>query len=176
MADLQTLARPYAVAAFRHAQGAAALDAWDTALERLGAAARTDAAQVVIKAPQVPADTAAGVLAGVVSEAPDGLQAFLRLLAEYDRLALLPAIAAQFARLRRDAENRLDATVRTAMPVDAAAAQSLQAALARQLGREVSLQFEDDPELIGGVVIESGDIVIDASLRGDLERLAQQLH
>lgn len=176
MADVQTLARPYAVAVFRHAQGADAVAAWADCLSRLAAAVATPEMSVVISAPQVSAEDAAAVLEQAAGEAAPGLPAFLRLLAEYDRLALLPAIASAYTRLQREAENRLDAVVRTALPLDEAQAKGLEAGLASRLGRSVSLQFEDDAELIGGVVIESGDIVIDASLRGDLTRLAQQLH
>lgn len=176
MADVQTLARPYAVAAFKHAQSANKVGIWAQALERLAGAVDSEPMQVVIRAPQVSSEQAAAVLAATLDGEQAELTTFLRLLAEYDRLGLLPAISQLFAQQQAAADNRLDAVVRTAFSLTDDQAKALQDGLAKRLERSVELEFREDTDLIGGVLIESGDIVIDASIRGDLDRLAQQLH
>lgn len=176
MADVQTLARPYAVAAFKHAQAANQVAAWAEALERLAGVVTSEPMQVVIRSPQVSGEQAVAVLAAALDAEQAEVTTFLRLLAEYDRLALLPAISQLFAQQQAAADNRLEAVVRTAFSISDEQAKALQDGLAKRLARSVELEFQEDADLIGGVLIESGDLVIDASIRGDLDRLAQQLH
>lgn len=176
MADVQTLARPYAVAAFKHAQASGKVAEWGQALEKLAEVVSSDVMQVVIRSPQVSGEQAAAALAATVEGQSADVGTFIKLLAEYDRLALLPAISQSFAEQSAAADNRLEAVVRTAFALSDDQAKALQDGLAKRLERTVELEFEEDTSLIGGVFIESGDIVIDASIRGDLDRLAQQLH
>ncbi len=174
MADLQTLARPYARAAFAHAQSES-VEQWSEALGRLAQALDNDSVRAVISTPQVHSDQLVELFAGIAGTESANVRNFLSLLAEYRRLPLLPQIATQFADLRAASEQRLDATVIAAMPVDDAQGAKLQAALEKKLNRKVTLSFEDDPSLIGGVVIKSGDMVIDGSVSGELALLANQL-
>lgn len=174
MADLQTLARPYARAAFAHAQADAA-ELWTEALGRLAQSLDDAVVRELISAPQVSDEQLVELFAGIAGAEDTNLRNFLSLLAEYRRLPLLPQIAEQFAELRAAADQRLDATVIAAMPVDDAQGAKLQAALEKKLSRKVSLSFEEDSSLIGGVVIKSGDMVIDGSVSGELALLANQL-
>ena len=100
---------------------------------------------------------------------------FIRLLAENRRLGLLPEIAQGFEQLRADAERTIEATVRSASPLGDQERAALAQALKKRLDREVTLKCETDPRLIGGAVIRAGDLVIDGSVRGKLERLGLAL-
>ncbi len=174
MADLQTLARPYARAAFAHAQSES-VEQWSEALGRLAQALEDDSVRAVISTPQVRIEQLVELFGAVSGVENANVRNFLSLLAEYRRLPLLPQIAEQFAELRAASEQRLDATVVAAMPVDDAQGAALQAALEKKLNRKVTLSFQEDPSLIGGVVIKSGDMVIDGSVSGELALLAHQL-
>jgi len=100
---------------------------------------------------------------------------FLKLLLEYDRIAVLPEISAHFDALKADVENTVDVLVTSAAPLSAAQQQSIASALKRRLGREVKLDTKIDENLIGGAVIRAGDVVIDGSLRSRLEALSNVL-
>lgn len=100
---------------------------------------------------------------------------FVRLLVDYRRLSLLPEIRELYETMRAEAEGRLEVDVRTAFPLDARQREMLVAALKRRFGREVNLAETVDPDLIGGVEIRAGDLVIDGSVRGRLAALAAQL-
>jgi F-type H+-transporting ATPase subunit delta len=118
------------------------------------------------------------VLASIADAAifatPEGKN-LLKLLAENDRLAALPEIAAQFDELKAEQENRVAVTLVSASHVDAAQAEKISSALSRKLGRTVDLTLELDPSLIGGAVIRAKDMVIDDSLQTRLRRLASTL-
>jgi len=100
---------------------------------------------------------------------------FLALLADNRRLALLPEIAGLYEQLRNEAERVVKATVTSATALPASELDALRAALVRRFGREVELETAVDPGLIGGAVIDAGDVVIDGSLKGKLERLQSAL-
>ena len=96
---------------------------------------------------------------------------FLSVLAENKRLALLPDVAAQYELLRAEAERTVKARVRTAIALEPAQVEALRAALRRRLGREVELDNQVDASVLGGAVIDTGDVVIDGSVRGRLNKL-----
>jgi len=103
------------------------------------------------------------------------MQNFVRVLAENHRLLLLPEIAAHYEVLRSAVENTVDVEVVSAVPLDAAQADKLQRALSTRLKRQVRMQNSVDSTLLGGAVVRAGDLVIDGSLKGRLERLATNL-
>ena len=100
---------------------------------------------------------------------------FIRLLAENNRINLLPEIAALYRQYRAAAEGTIDAEVVSASEVNEAQLASISAALKRRLGKEVRLVSRTDPALIGGAVIRAGDLVIDGSVRGRLDKLSTAL-
>ena len=108
-----------------------------------------------------------------------GLSAEVRvtseLLVDEHRLAILPAVCDELARLVDAEAGRIAARVVTARPLDAAAQQEIRAALARRVGAEVVVDFAVDPELIGGVVARIGDVLLDGSIRTQLEQLGETL-
>ncbi len=170
MAELQTLARPYARAAFTVAREAKALADWGTVLERLAQAARDEKMASLIGHPAVPAQTLVDMLSEL-AKAGDGAVNLLRVLAENRRLGLLPAIAEEFAQLRNAYEQLCQVDIRSASELAEAQRDGFTAALKKRLGAEVSVQWTVDPELIGGAVVAAGDLVIDGSVQGELNRL-----
>ena len=119
-------------------------------------------------------------LAGLVTDVGGtnfngGMQNFVRVLAENHRLPLLPEIAAQYEQLRAAVENTVDVEVTSAVPLDAAQSENLERALNARLKRQVRMQNSVDPSLLGGAIVRAGDLVIDGSLKGRLERLATEL-
>ena len=107
--------------------------------------------------------------------ADEELKRFIGLLADNHRLVLLPEIAGLFEQLRAEAEQIVKARVSAASELRAAELESIRAGLKRRFGREVEIETAVDPSLIGGAVIDAGDVVIDGSLRGKLDRLQSAL-
>lgn len=180
MAELRTLARPYAEAVFELARGGDKLAEWSGALDTLAAIVANEDVDALIGNPGVDdRDLAEAIvsIAGKALTAPGGGQAenLVRLLAENGRLRLLPEIAAQYAGLRAAAENRVDVEVRAAGELGEKQRKALAEALEERLARQVSLSYTIDEDLIGGAVIRAGDLVIDGSVRAQLARLNREL-
>ena len=176
MADRATIARPYARAAFAHAQKADELASWS---KLLGAAA-LGAADVrvarLIGNPHVTGEELVDLLGGLSKQAAgEAGRNFLRALAENRRLALLPQIAEQYEKLRAETEGVVDVEVIAAREIAAPQEKRLQAALAKRLGREVRMHTRIDESLLGGALVRAGDLVIDGTLKGRLERLGSAL-
>ena len=176
MADRATIARPYARAAFAHAQATKDFANWSKLLGVAAAAAQDSRVASLIGNPHVTSDQLVDLLGGMSKQAAgEGGTNFLRALAENRRLALLPLIAEQFERLRADVEGLVDVRVIAAREIAAPQQKKLEAALAKRLGRDVRMHTEIDESLIGGAIVQAGDLVIDGSLKGRLERLETAL-
>ncbi len=176
MADRATIARPYARAAFAYAQGAKDVAAWSKLLGAAAIAAADSRVARLIGSPQVTGEELVDLLGGFSKQAAgEGGRNFLKVLAENRRLALLPEIAAQFEKLRADAEHVVDVEVIAAREIAAPQQKKLQAALAKRLGRDVRMHTQIDESLLGGAIVRAGDLVIDGSLKGRLERLGSAL-
>ncbi len=176
MADKTTIARPYAKAAFAEARADSMLDAWSAALHTAAAVAADPRVHSLLGDPHV---TTTQLSQLVLDIAGAGLgehgRSFVQALAEARRLDCLPEISALFDIYKDEAEGIADVTVTSAAPLDERQQQALTAALARRLKREVRLHCTIDPELLGGAVVRSGDLVIDGSVRGRLTRIANEL-
>ena len=176
MAERATIARPYAKAAFAYARDANALAQWS---EGLKAAARIVADPRVAPLTKSPAWSAADLVSLIIDVAEPkldaGMQNFVRVLVENHRLLLLPEIVAHYEVLRSAVGNTVDVEVVSAVPLDAAQADKLRAALSTRLKRKVRMQTSVDSTLLGGAVVRAGDLVIDGSLKGRLQRLATEL-
>ncbi len=176
MAEAATIARPYAKAAFEAARERNELAAWSDALGRAAGLAADARVLEALTSPKLSTDRFVAFFAGLGGAAIDARwQNFVRLLAANKRLALLPQIAAQFEALRADYENELDVQVTSAAPMSAAQAAKLGAALPSRLKRSVRIATAVDPTLLGGAVIRAGDLIIDGSLTGRLQKLATAL-
>jgi F-type H+-transporting ATPase subunit delta len=172
MAELTTLARPYAEAVFQLADGQGALGAWDDLLGRLSAAAANPDLKTVLGNPKLSSGQLVDVfLSACGGEAPAEAKNFLTLLAENDRLALLPEIRALYQQMKNEREGVLEARVYTAFALEDGQLESLIGHLQTRYERKVSPIVAIDKELIGGVRIFVGDEVIDASIRGKLENM-----
>lgn len=182
MADLGSVARPYARALFDIAQASGELEAWSSALVCAAAAVDQPEARAHLAQPGLSdADRAQYVgslcagIAGAEKLASDEGSSLLALLSENDRLQACPEISSQFDQLKIQAEQKIEVKITSATAVEPELAATLSAALQRNLGREVELTLEVDSELIGGAIIKAEDKVIDASVRSRLQRLAGQL-
>lgn len=176
MAETLTIARPYAQAAFQFASSHDALGEWSQMLEFLSAVAADPEMAAVIEDPRMTESKLAELFMGVgTGRLDEKAHNFIRLLAENRRLQLLPYIAAQYEGLRREAEKTVRAELITAYPVSEEQKAAFTAALKQRLGREIELECTTDKALLGGAVIRAGDLVIDGSVSGKLERLATAL-
>lgn len=173
MSQALTLARPYARAAFNAARGDGRVQAWSDALAFAARVAGDPQAQAVLKHPQLSADQAAQLLA--IDGADAAVARFFRMLADNRRLELLPEIAGLFEQLRAEDQRVVKARVTSATQLGDADLAAIRDGLRRRFGREVELETAVDPALIGGAVIDAGDVVIDGSVRGKLERLQSAL-
>lgn len=176
VADEATIARPYARAAFEHAHGAKQLAAWGEWLERASVALSDERVAVLVGNPHVKrADLVTLVLELADAVGNEPARNFVQLLADNGRLPLVPQIALQFATLRAEVENTVEVTVTSALPLTAEQGEKLTRALTQRLKRTVRLSATVDPSLIGGAIVRAGDFVVDGSLRGRVERLANTM-
>ncbi len=176
MADKSTIARPYAKAAFKEARDRGRLGPWSQALRTAAAVVSDSRVEALLGNPRVaPEELAALVIEIAGPELDEQGRNFVRTLADNRRLALLPEISVLFDELKGEAEGVVDVAVTSAAPLDDSERGKLASALERRLGRSVRLQCATDPALIGGAVLRAGDLVIDGSLRGRLERIAYVL-
>jgi len=172
MAEKATIARPYARAAFGFAQEHGRLPQWSVLLAAGAQVVSDSRVAPLLGSPHVSNDELVALLAEAAGEAADEHgRNYLKALAHNRRLGLLPEIAAQYETLRAAVEGVVDVELVAAMPVEAAQQQRLAQALQRRLGRDVRLHTRIDAALIGGAVVRAGDLVIDGSLKGRLERL-----
>ena len=176
MAERATVARPYAKAAFEYAHDAHALAAWSQALATASEIVADPRVAELTKNPSLTAADLAGLVIDVAGAKLDaGMQNFVRVLAENHRLLLLPEIAAHYEQFRSAVENTVDVEVTSAVPLNETQAQKLEQALSTRLKRQVRMKTAVDSTLLGGAVVRAGDLVIDGSLKGRLERLATEL-
>jgi len=176
MAELITVARPYAQAAFEFASAEQALKDWSEMLSLLAAIADDAAMHELINSPHLTETQLADLFIQVAGEnLNDNCANFVRVLASNGRLLLLPEIAALFEVDRRAAEGTVQAQLVTAFPASESQQAEVIASLRKRLGREVELSCSTDAELLGGAIIRAGDLVIDGSVRGKLQRLGTAL-
>ena len=176
MAEVATLARPYAEAVFELADKSNSLPEWAPVLANMARFAAQPEVRACIDNPNLGAKPLYTLF---VSLCGDDLSAearnFLRVLIANDRLALLPEIHAQFLELKNAREGLVQAEIRSAFPLNNAQVSSLVADLERRFKRRVHPRVTTDKELIGGLRIAVGDEVIDGSVRGRLEEMAAAL-
>jgi F-type H+-transporting ATPase subunit delta len=177
MAELSTLARPYARAAFEYAAQAGELQSWSDSLSTAGSVAQQSNVVDLLSSPSVTAQQQATALIEICGDALDEKgQNFLTVLSENHRLQLLPEISLQFDILKANREKSVDVELVAAHELDAEQQQKLSDALSAKLERKVNMQVSLDKNLLGGAVIRAGDLVIDGSIRGRLAKLAESLH
>ena len=176
MAELLTLARPYAKAAFAYASEQSATDTWSKVLELLSAAVQDEAFSAYLNRPELTPAEQVSILAKILGEDQTAaLSNFLTLLAENNRLALLPEIQAEYEQLKSQNNNTVDVVIESAFPLTSVQEQILAQALEKRFAAAVNVSVEVNPALIAGVVIRAGDQVIDDSALNKLEKMRTRL-
>jgi len=175
MAENVTIARPYAEAAFKQADGAGALGPWSEAIERMAIAAADPQMMNLISDPKLGEDKLAETFISVVGDLEDTQKNFVRVLVENERLQVLPEIRDLFVELKNEREGTLDADIVSAFELDDATLKTLTQTLEAKFKTKLNVSVSVDPELIGGVTVTVGDDVIDASVRGKLANMAAAL-
>lgn len=175
MAELSTIARPYAEALFAAAasdhSAAGALDQWLPLVAELAAIARHAEVAQVVYDPKLGAAQVYDLVRGMIkSPLPPAAQNFLRLVIDNGRLAALPEVARQFRAMKNAAEGRADCLIESALPLSDEQVKDLLWSLSRKFGLKLIPEVKVDPELIGGVRVSVGDHVLDDTVK---TRLAQ---
>lgn len=176
MAEKYTLARPYAQAVFNLAQAGEGLSVWSQRLSLLAEVVQHPDLSALLGNPRVTRAQLVEVITDACGETlGDAGSNLVRLLSENQRLEVVPEIAQEFERMRAEAERVIDVQVRSAVELSDERKAALGDALRRRLAREIKLHCEVDPTLVGGAVIRAGDLVIDGSVRAQLQQLAYAL-
>lgn len=170
MAELATIARPYAEALFKATSkdlnGAAV---W---VDALSAVAQNEQLQQFADSPKASTGQIFDLIAGVAKvDLPDAAKNFLRTVIENGRLNALPEMATQFRALKNAQSGSSDAIVHSAFPIDAAALADLGKTLEAQFKRKLNLSVVLQPELIGGIRVVVGDEVLDTSVKARLQQM-----
>jgi len=170
MAELATIARPYAEALFKASK--ADLGAVAVWLDELAEVGKNSQLQQFAGNPKSTDAQIFDLVSGVIKAAmPEQGKNFLRTVIENGRFAALPEIAAQFRTLKNAQSGFSDAVVYSAFPIDAAALSEVAASLEKRFGRKLNVTVELDAELIGGIRVVVGDEVLDTSVKARLEQM-----
>ncbi|MDP2015535.1 F0F1 ATP synthase subunit delta [Hydrogenophaga sp.] len=174
MAEIATIARPYAEALFQASgSGAAGAAAW---LDELASVAADEQLRQYADNPRTTPEQVFSLVTGVIKTSlPTMAQNFLRTVIDNGRLAALPEIADQFRALKNAQQGAFDAVVYSAFAIDSAALADLSGVLEKRFARKLNLQVELQPELIGGIRVVVGDEVLDTSIKARLEHMKTAL-
>ena len=176
MAEKSTIARPYAEAVFETAQASGQLKEWSALLQTISLITADTDMQGMIGNTSVNKEQLAQLIVDVaVDTMTEHGRNFVRLLTENRRLNVVAEITEQFETLKAEAEKTVEAEIVSAQEVSAAQQTLIADKLKARLGREVSLKCTVDESLMGGAIIKAGDMVIDGSVSGQLNKLSVEL-
>jgi len=176
MAELSTIARPYARAVFQLAREKDDYAGWSETLAFMAAVATDPQMQALIEGPRLTDEQKAEIFLAVVGDRLDDAgRNLVQLMAENHRLPTLPEVLRLYEEHRREAEGTLEVEVITARKLQTKDENAIAAALKKTLGRDVTITSDIDQSLIGGAIVRAGDVVIDGSLRGRMQKLATRL-
>jgi F-type H+-transporting ATPase subunit delta len=175
MSDLTTIARPYAKAAFDFAVEKDALDQWGQMLSFAAEVANNEQIKELVSG-SVSAEKLAEIFVAVCGEQVDEHgQNLIKVMAENGRLAAIPDVSEQFFALKQEHEKEIDVEVISATELSDEQLANISSKLEQRLERKVKLNCSVEEALLGGVIIRAGDLVIDDSARGRLNRLSDAL-
>jgi F-type H+-transporting ATPase subunit delta len=176
MAELTTIARPYAEAAFALAREGNALPVWSQMLRLASAVVADPRVATALDNPALDVGAKESLLLSICGDqlSPEG-RSFVRVLIEGDRIAVLPQIQTLFEALKDSADGVAKATIETAFPFQGDELAELTSALEKHFGKKIEATVVVNPELIGGARVTVGDTVIDASVQEQLRAMAAQL-
>jgi F-type H+-transporting ATPase subunit delta len=176
MAEISTIARPYAQAVFELAKEQGRLAQWSEMLQLVALVVTDDDLSGLIGNPRIDKARLMDLITGVCGDRlDDSATNLLRVLMENGRLNVMPYIAEQYEAYRAEEEKVIQAELISAFPVGEELQQQIATSLKKRLGRDVSLNCRTDESMIGGAIIRAGDLVIDGSVTGHLERFANAL-
>ncbi len=171
MSELTTVARPYAKAAFDYAVEQNAIENWQTMLVFAAEVSKNETIKQLIKS-TANKDEVVKIFIGVCEDQLDQCgQNLIKLMAENNRLNILPDVAALFSELKNEYEKTVEVTVTSAVELSEKQQDSLVQSLEKRLAKKVKLNCRVDEAVVGGLLIKAGDTVIDSTIRGKLERL-----
>ena len=177
MAELTTLARPYAKAAFEHARDAKDLDGWLKAITLAAEVSLEHQVEAMLFSPNYTDEQKADAFLEICGDKLcDAQKNFVRVMAENKRLGVLPEVHTLFELYKSNQEKTVDVDIQSAFEISKKLEQKLAETLTKKLDREVSLQTSIDESLLGGALIRAGDTVIDGSVRGRLAKLAEAMN
>ncbi|MFI0489379.1 MAG: F0F1 ATP synthase subunit delta [Yersinia sp. (in: enterobacteria)] len=171
MSEFVTVARPYAKAAFDFAVEHHAVDRWQDMLTFAAQVIRNEQIAELLSGAVAPETMSKTFIAVCGDQLDESAQNFIRVMADNRRLLVLPEVLQQFIKLRASLESTVDVDVSSASPLNDEQRAKIAAAMEKRLSRKVKLNCKIDKSVMAGVVIRAGDMVIDGSVRGRLERL-----
>ena len=175
MSELTTVARPYAKAAFDFAVEAKTVESWLAQLSFAAEVAKDETIKGFLSG-GASVEQAQTLFLNVCGEQVDSQgQNFLKVMAENERLLVLPQVLEQFSALKAEFEQEITVDVTSAVELNVAQTKTLSAALEKRLARKVKLNCIVDNSIVSGLIIQAGDMVIDGSIQGKLSRLATTL-
>lgn len=170
MAEIATIARPYAEALFNAA--ASDLDGTAVWLDELAAIAGNPQLQQFADSPKTTVAQVFDLISGIAKTAlPDRAKNFLRTVIENGRLTAMPEIAVQFRTLKNAQSGSSDAVVYSAFEIDVAALAAVAETLEKRFSKKLNVSVQLQPELIGGIRVVVGDEVLDTSIKARLEQM-----
>jgi F-type H+-transporting ATPase subunit delta len=176
MAELITVARPYAQAAFALASEHNALPVWSEMLRLASAVVSDPKVHATLDNPRLSVGDKEALFLSLCGDKLNAEgRSFVRVLVESDRIGLLPEIRQIFDTLKDGADGVARAHISTAFPLTDSELATLKGALEKRFGKRIEASVGVDPELIGGATIVVGDTVIDGSVRGELQAMATHL-
>jgi F-type H+-transporting ATPase subunit delta len=176
MAEISTIARPYAVAAYNLAKENNALASWSEMLGLASAVATNEDMQAYINDPKVlNTDLEETFLKVCGDRLNDHCKSLIKMLIEYKRMSIIPAITSAFEALKSADEGVIEAQIISATELSNAETAKLVNKLESKFGKKITATLAVDPEIIGGIKIIVGDTVIDASIKSQLQNLAYTL-
>ena len=176
MAELATIARPYAEAAFGLARDEQALPAWSDMLKFASSIVADDRVAKALDNPRLDSGAKEALLLSIAGDRfNEPARNFIRVLVESERVTLLPQIAAMFETLKDDAESTAKATIESAFALTDAQLAQMQQALEKRFGRKIETTVSVNPDLIGGARVTVGDAVLDGSVQAKLAAMHAQL-
>jgi len=172
MSELTTAARPYARAVFEMAESSGKLGEWSELLGFMSGLASNKQVVELLASPKMAKQSGANAFIELADgKLNDEAKNLVTMLAENNRLSLLPGMSVIYEVLKDEAEGSVEAIVTAAKKLTQAEEKSIADALGKRLGRKVKLKVSVDDALLGGAIIQAGDLVIDGSLRGRLAKM-----
>lgn len=176
MAEKQTIARPYAIAAFEYAKESNQLEQWSQCLSTYAQVSAAEEMKDILSSPSIGRDKLVELFSSFTEGVSDqSLHNFLKIVAENRRLGVMPQIFELFEIEHAAIAGEIEAEVISAVELSSEQQQKLKDSLSKRLGQNVTLQCSVDTELLGGAIIRTGDMVIDSSIAAKVDKMAKEL-